>query len=106
MPLLAGLPEAPCARCGRRVPGLAWGSLCPDCTRLRKRRADRIGRRIALAAALLMGLYAVLRVPAEPMARIYAAIAVVATYIIVGRIASRVAMDLLPAEKKEEDQSP
>ncbi len=86
------------------MPGLAWGGLCPDCTRLRKRRADKLGRRIALAAALLMGLYAILRVPEDPMARIYAAIAVVATYIIVGRIASRVAMDFLPAEKEEKPQ--
>jgi hypothetical protein len=42
-----------------------------------------------------MAAYVVLRVPADPMARIYAAIATLATYIIVRRIATRVAMEYL-----------
>jgi hypothetical protein len=90
-----GLPEAPCARCGRRVVGLGWGELCPQCRAERSRRASRIATRISLAAALLMGLYVAFRMPPDPMARIYGAVAVLATYIIVRRIASRVAMETM-----------
>ena len=42
-----------------------------------------------------MGVYVALTMPHDPMARIYGAIAVLATYIIVRRIASRVAMETL-----------
>jgi len=43
-----------------------------------------------------MGLYLMLRLPATPGLRLYAVIAVIATYIIVRRIASRLAMEFLP----------
>ncbi len=91
----SGLPEVPCAKCGRRIGGLPWGELCPDCLADRKRRASRLARRISLAATVLMAAYVALRVPADPMARIYSAVAVLATYIIVRRIATRVAMEYL-----------
>jgi hypothetical protein len=42
-----------------------------------------------------MAAYVALRVPVDPMARLYSAIAVLATYIIVRRIATRVAMEYL-----------
>ncbi|HEY7481480.1 MAG TPA: hypothetical protein VH680_13285 [Gemmatimonadales bacterium] len=90
-----GLPEVPCASCGRRVIGLPWGDLCPQCRAERSRRASRIANRISLAATLLMGLYVAFRMPPDPMARIYGAVAVLATYIIVRRIASRVAMEIM-----------
>jgi hypothetical protein len=95
MQSLSGLPEVPCARCERRIRGLAWGDLCPDCLAQRKGRARRLANRISLAATLLMAAYVALRVPATPMARLYAGIAVLATYIIVRRIASQVAMEFL-----------
>jgi hypothetical protein len=91
----SGLPEVPCARCGRRISGLPWGELCPDCLAERKRRASRLAGRISLAATALMAAYVALRVPPDPMARLYAAIAALATYIIVRRIATRVAMEYL-----------
>ena len=90
-----GLPEVPCASCGRRVSGLAWGDICPQCRAARSRRASRLAHRISLAATLLMGLYVAFSLPPDPMARIYGAIAVLATYIIVRRIASRVAMEIM-----------
>jgi hypothetical protein len=90
-----GLPEVPCASCERRVVGLAWGDLCPQCHAERSRRASRIANRISLAATLLMGLYVASRMPHDPLARVYGAIAVLATYIIVRRIASRVAMETM-----------
>ena len=90
-----GLPEVPCARCGERFVGLAWGDLCPRCRAERSRRASKVANRISLAATLLMGLYVALTMPSDPMARIYGAVAVLATYIIVRRIASRVAMETM-----------
>jgi hypothetical protein len=92
---LGGLPEVPCARCGRRVPGLRWGDICPDCLGQRRRRASRLASRISLAATVLMAAYVALRMPAAPMARLYGGIAVLATYIIVRRIATLVAMEYL-----------
>jgi len=93
--LLGGLPEVPCARCGERIAGLPWGELCPACRAQRLRRASRLANRISLAAALLMGLYVAFRMPPDPMARLYGAIAVLATYIIVRRIAARVALETM-----------
>ena len=91
----SGLPEVPCAKCGRRIRGLTWGALCPECQAEREGRASRLGRRISLAAAVLMAAYVAVRMPADAMARLYAGIAVLATYIIVRRIATRVAMEYL-----------
>lgn len=91
----SGLPEVPCAKCGRRLSGLPWGELCPECRAERERRASRLAGRISLAATVLMAAYVALRVPADPTARLYAGIAVLATYIIVRRIATRVAMEYL-----------
>jgi hypothetical protein len=90
-----GLPEVPCASCGERVVGLAWGELCPRCRAERSKRASKVANRISLAATLLMGLYVAITMPPDPMARIYGAVAVLATYIIVRRIAGRVAMETL-----------
>ena len=95
MPSLGGLPEVPCARCGERIAGLPWGELCPRCRAERSRRASRLANRISLAATLAMGLYVAYRMPPDPMARLYGAIAVVATYIIVRRIAARVALEAM-----------
>ncbi len=91
----SGLPEVPCAKCGRRLSGLPWGELCPECRAEREARASRLAGRISLAATVLMAAYVALRVPADPTARLYAGIAVLATYIIVRRIATRVAMEYL-----------
>jgi hypothetical protein len=94
--LPSGLPEVPCVKCGRRIRGLGWGELCPDCLGERRRRASRLANRISLAATVLMAAYVAFRVTAAPMARLYGGIAVLATYIIVRRIATQVAMEYLP----------
>ena len=93
--MLGGSPEVPCARCGERIAGLPWGELCPACRAQRQRRASRLANRISLAATALMGLYVAFRMPPDPMARLYGAIAVLATYIIVRRIAARVALETM-----------
>ena len=91
----SGLPKVPCARCERRISGLPWGELCRDCRAQRETRASRLGHRISLAATVLMAVYVAVRVPPDPSARLYGAIAALATYIIVRRIATRVAMEYL-----------
>ena len=48
-------------------------------------------RRLILAATVLMAAYVMIRVPATSMARLYGGIAVLATYIIVRRIATAIA---------------
>jgi len=89
-------PEAPCARCERRVPGLAWGELCRDCKAQRSRRAARVARRFALSATLAIGLYVALVTPPVPLVRVYGIIAILATYLLVRQIVHRIAMELLP----------
>ena len=95
MPSRGGLPEVPCARCGRRVSGLTWGEQCSECTTERRRRASRLGGRAALAAAVIAALYVTLRLPPDPTARYYGALAVAVTYILVRRIVQRLAMEVL-----------
>jgi hypothetical protein len=95
MPSLAGLPEAPCARCGRHA-RIAWGELCPACQGERMEQAIKISRWVALGVALLTGLYAILRIPTEN--RWYSAIAVAGVYLITRRIATRLAMEFLPRD--------
>jgi hypothetical protein len=95
MPSLAGLPEAPCARCGRHA-RIQWGELCPICYGEREEQAGKYARWISIAAAVLVGVYAVLRIPAER--RYYAAISVLVVYVIVRRIAGRLAMEFLPRD--------
>ncbi len=95
MPSLGGSPEVPCARCERRIAGLPWGEICPHCRSELSRRASRIANRISLAATALMAAYVALQMPPDPMARLYGAIAVLATYIIVRRVSSRLAMESL-----------
>jgi hypothetical protein len=95
MRLRDGQPEVPCVRCGRRVWGLGWGELCPDCLRERKVRARRLASHISIAATVLMAAYVALRMTGAPMARLYGVIAVLATYIIVRRIATQLAMEYM-----------
>jgi hypothetical protein len=90
-----GLPEVPCAKCGRRVRGLAWGDLCADCAAERRRRASRLAGRVALGAAVVAAAYVALRVPADPTARYYGALAVLVTYVLVRKIVQRIAMEVM-----------
>jgi hypothetical protein len=78
------------------VRGLAWGELCPDCRAERAGRASRLAHRISLAATALMAAYVAFRLPGDPASRLYGAVAVLATYIIVRRVATRAAMEFLP----------
>ncbi|HUL71349.1 MAG TPA: hypothetical protein VLT17_14065 [Gemmatimonadales bacterium] len=95
-------PEVPCIRCGSHVTGIGWGELCPSCRRQVAERATRISRWIALGATLLTALYVWFRLPVDlPLARMYGGIAVLATYVIVRRIAARVATAWLGTPEKK-----
>ncbi len=96
MPSPGGWAEVPCARCGEREAGVAWGELCSNCLKLRKRRANRLSSIISLAGTALAAAWVSHRLPAIPNARVYAVVLVVAVYIILRRIATRVAMEFLP----------
>ncbi len=100
MPLPVGWAEVPCAACGEHIPGLAWGELCADCLRARKRRANRVSSLISLAGTALTAAYVSFRLPAVPNARIYSVVLVVAVYVILRRIATRVAMEFLPRQPR------
>ena len=96
MPSPDGFLEVPCARCGRKGSKIQWGDVCPVCREEKRRKASRIGRMAAVPSTLAVGLWVLLRVPEDvPLARIYGMVAVVATYILVRRIVSRVAQDFV-----------
>ncbi len=91
----SGSAEVPCARCGARIAGLAWGEICSECRNRRATRASRLARRISLPATLLVAVYVILRVPPLPLARVYGLIAVLVTYIVVRKVVYRVALELI-----------
>ena len=94
--LLASVePPAPCARCMKRTPGLLWGDLCADCQAELRRRARPVARGISLLAALLVVGYAWLRITLTPGNRVWVAACAVATYFLVRRIVSQIAVELL-----------
>lgn len=94
-PLASVEPPAPCAKCLRRVPGVKWGDLCPDCTAELRRRASPLARRISLLAALLVVLYAWLSSSLGPTSRIWVAGIAIGTYLLVRKIATQIMMEYL-----------
>lgn len=96
MPSLDGFLEIPCTRCGRKGAKIQWGDLCPVCREEKKRRASRIGRLVAVPSTVAVGVWVLLSVPPDvTLARIYGMVAVIATYILVRRIVSRIAQDFV-----------
>jgi len=88
-------PPAPCARCERRVPGVKWGDLCPDCQAELRRRATPVARIISLGSALLVIGYAWLRIPLGPVSRIWVAAIALATMFLVRKIVTQIAMEIM-----------
>lgn len=88
-------PEVPCAKCERRIAGLSWGELCPDCLAQRQRRASRVARTSGLLAAVLVAIWTSTKIQPDGSGRIPAIIAVVVTYFLVRKIAMQVAMEYL-----------
>jgi hypothetical protein len=93
-------PEVPCARCGRRVEGLAWGNECAVCLEQRRVRASHLAGRISLPATLLVGIYLWLRMPHDSSFRVYGGLTMLVTYFLVRQIVSRVAMEVFSREPR------
>lgn len=92
----------PCVRCDRRELYLAWGDFCSVCQAEREARANRIGRRIAILGAALMGVGLYARGLANFSTRLFGAASIVLVYLILRRLASRVVLDFFdkPLEPK------
>jgi len=99
-PLGLGAESVPCVQCDRREPGLSWGDYCSVCKEERRRKADRIGQRYAIVAALVMAAYLIWQTPPALTQRIFAAASVLLVYLIVRRIVSRLLQEYLPKELK------
>lgn len=94
-PLASVEPPVPCAECLTRVPGITWGDLCADCRERLRRRASPLARRISLFASLLVVIYAWLQITLSPRSRVWVAIIAVATYFLVRKMATQIAMELM-----------
>jgi hypothetical protein len=87
------LGEFPCIQCGTRVDGLRPGDRCPTCRWEREERASKVGRRAALLAVVLYGVWALVARPASPVWLV--AMGVPATYLFVRLLVSRIAVEAL-----------
>lgn len=90
----------PCARCGDPTVGIAPGALCARCTQLVTRKAARVARITAGVTTLVVAGYLMiaLRSVAEPWqatARLVAAGATAAWYILTFQIVKRIALEWL-----------
>lgn len=83
------LVEHECPRCHRPVE-LALGELCAACRRAIDRRAIRSARVVAMVSTAVLGLYVMLRVPPDPVARAVSGAAVAAWYVLTYLIVRRV----------------
>jgi hypothetical protein len=80
------------------VAGLGWAERCPECRWRRERRANRIASRISLLAAALAAVSVFSRLRTTSIGRLWAALIVLAVYLMVRRIAQKVAYQALPDE--------
>lgn len=80
-PFFGVLVERECPRCHRPVE-LPLGALCGTCRGEIARRAARIARRVAGATTVVMGVYVIWRMPADPVARVVGAAAIAMWYVL------------------------
>lgn len=92
MPSFGDLIEHECPRCHREVT-LPFGALCPTCREELDVRARRIARWVALVSTVVVAMYVIIRVPAQPTPRLVGAMAVLIWYVVSRRIAFRVARE-------------
>lgn len=90
-----GSPEVPCARCGARVAGIAFGERCPKCQLERDTRARRLAWRISLVATVAAAAWIMTRVSPDPTARLYGGVAVLCVLFFTRKIVHRAAMEFL-----------
>lgn len=94
-PLVAGLVEHECPRCHRAVE-LPFGTLCRACRDEIERKAGRLASLAAGVSTIALAIYALLRVPADPRARLMSALAVVLWYVLVRQMVQRAGREFLP----------
>jgi hypothetical protein len=94
-PLVAGLVEHECPRCHRPVE-LPFGILCPACRAGIERRASRLAAWAAGLSTLALAVYALMRMPDDPRARLMTGLAVAVWYVLVRQVVARAARELLP----------
>ncbi len=88
-------PPVPCSRCEQRVPGIKWGDLCPHCLGELRRRANPIARIISLLCVAGVVWYAFYRLPLTLTVRIWVAAIAIATYFLVRRIVTQIAIEVM-----------
>lgn len=81
--------EHECPRCHRPVQ-LPIGEICDACRQRIERKAARIARLIALGSTALFGVYVLLRIPDDRMARMVSGVAVALWYLLTNLIVRRV----------------
>lgn len=96
MPSPTGWREVPCVECARPTVGIDFAERCRDCLNKRKKKAGKLARRSALAATTMAAAWVMLNVPTSPMGRLYAAMSIPVTYLLVHVIVGRFAMELMP----------
>lgn len=94
-PFVAGLVEHECPRCHRPVE-LPFGVLCHACRDDIERRAARWAHVAAGVTTAALAVYALVRLPPDPRARMMTALAVVLWYVLVRLAVQRAARELLP----------
>ncbi|MGE0441911.1 MAG: hypothetical protein AB7L66_04715 [Gemmatimonadales bacterium] len=99
-PLGLEAEPVPCVQCDRRERGLSWGDFCSICREERRLRANRLGRRWALGAAVVLAGWLFWATPPTPMSRFFGAASVLLIYVIVLRFVSRLLIEFMPKELK------
>ncbi len=93
-PFLGVLVEHECPRCQRQVE-LPLGEICGDCHKEIERRASRIGRLVALASTVVVAIYVLVRMPAEPTPRMVGAMSIAIWYLLSYLVVKRVLREYL-----------
>lgn len=91
-PSFGGVREHECPRCHREV-DLPLGELCAVCQREIDGRAARVARWVSLGTTVVFGVYATAVLPFDRTARMVGAAATVVWFLIVRRLAQRVARE-------------
>jgi xanthosine utilization system XapX-like protein len=74
---------------------LPLGELCRACRQDIERRANRAGRLVALASTIVVGIYVLVRMPAEPTLRMVGAASIAIWYLLTYLVVRRVMREYL-----------
>jgi hypothetical protein len=70
--------------------------LCPSCRQQIDRKASRLGHIVSGLTTAALAVYAMIRLPDDPRARLMVALAVAVWYVLVRLTVQRAARELLP----------